>query len=195
MASVPNLTHELFEKMTRGSFHARFLAFMKACHLSEVRVNYSGGGDSGGVDSITCFGKERKEVLDRLESAIQDIDSISDPIYNKFGSFADGGGYSVDGAIVYKDNKVVLEGTEHHYEYDEKGEEGESRDEDFCEGVFDNTLPDYSGEQDFCFVNLYASEYLRNKLPEEFHNRILTAAALDSDDAAVEYLEKFGGKK
>lgn len=166
---------------------------MEVFELSEVRAEYSGGGDSGGLDQVLCWGKDHNGSIGRIESVLSRYgnkahDQISAPIYGKFGSFADSGGYSVSGAIVYKDNTVMFEGTHHYYECDEDGIETESHDEKFSEefGLI------HDKEEDFYLVNLYANEYLQSKLPEEFHNRMMTAAALNSDQAAVEYLNKFG---
>ena len=191
------LTHQLFEKMTKGQFESRFLAFMEACELSEVHAQYSGGGDSGGLDRVRCYGNDHNGSIQRLESTLSSYgnkahDQISDPIYNKFGSFADGGGYPVDGAIVYKDTMVLLEGTHHYYECDEDGEETENRDEEFSEELWSTDPFVCRDPEDFVLVNLYATEYLQSKLPEEFHNRMITVAALNSDQSAVEYLNKFG---
>lgn len=181
------MNHEIFTKLTTGDFNARLFSFMRQVGLDRIIVNYSGGGDSGGMDSMSFV----PAIDEKIESAIQESleEDLCNPIYSRHGSFADGGGYSVHGHVIWdaKQDKVWLEGVDHHYEYDEDGEESDERDEEWHEPICDE--PDYnSKEKDYFFVCFYAEHVLKSKLPEEFHNRILLEAT-NGDEAAEKYIK------
>lgn len=197
------MTNETFKKLTTGCFYDRLFAFMEECKINNITVAYSGGGDSGSVDSIdVMFSKKSNMSLDEksaLNKAVEDWfeEELSQPIWNKHGSFADGGGYSVNGHVVYnaKDKTVIISGTDHYWSdsYNEETEEYEE-DEGYEEGWDDliyskkEEIGDWEDDtEDYEFVIFYAIHVKKAQLPEEIHNRILLAAT-DGDSNAKRYI-------
>lgn len=192
------MTNETFKKLTTGCFYDRLFAFMDECQINNINVAYSGGGDSGSVDHIDLmFSNKNKMSLDdrsKLNSAVSDAfeEELAQPIWDKHGSFADGGGYSVDGQVIYnaKDKTVIISGTDHYWddwnENDE--EEQEARDETWEDFVYskENDEEVYDDE-DYDFALLYSSHVSKSPLPEEFHNRMLIAAS-DGNQSAKKYI-------
>ena len=191
------MNNELFEKLTNGSFYDRFLNFMKAAGLKQVRVSYSGGGDSGGPDGIEISPNTNRALNSEIVSQFEE--ELSEPIYQRHGSFADGGGYSVDGRVIWDaaNNNVIIEGTDHYYTYEDSDSEDEDAEEtqtdtEWGEVIFSKS-EDYedvaSGDSDYSLLCLYAKWFLKGgKLPEEYHNRVLMAA-VDGEDSAKEYID------
>jgi len=187
------MTNELFDRLTLGSSYQRLFAFCKGLGISRINVEYSGGGDSGGMDSIEVIPKSiDKEVVNFIRNNLEE--ELSNPIYDRHGSFADGGGYSVNGTVVYDiaNNKAWIEGTDHFYEYndseneDEEGEETSS-DEEWDEMLYDHEDEDELGdEREYEFALHYAK--LTNKpFPDAIHNQ-MSAAAITGDENAKEYM-------
>lgn len=187
------MTNELFDRLTLGSSYQRLFAFCKGLGISRINVEYSGGGDSGGMDSIEVIPKSiDKEVVNFIRNNLEE--KLSNPIYDRHGSFADGGGYSVNGTVVYDiaNNKAWIEGTDHFYEYndseneDEEGEETSS-DEAWDEMLYDHEDEDELGdEREYEFALHYAK--LTNKpFPDAIHNQ-MSAAAITGDENAKEYM-------
>ena len=118
------MTNETFKKLTTGCFYDRLFAFMDECQINNINVAYSGGGDSGYVDHIDLmFSNKNKMSLDdrsKLNSDVADAfeEELAQPIWDKHGGFADGGGYSVDGQVIYnaKDKTVIISGTDHYWD-------------------------------------------------------------------------------
>lgn len=188
-----------FTQLTRGGFYDRLFAYMGLTGLDCIRVHYSGGGDSGGVENVEMMPeKVSKKIKIGIEEHCEE--ELATPIYNRHGSFADGGGYSVDGVVVYdaKQKTVTIQGTDHYwsddYEDEEEGEgEGEeARDEEWCEDLYekdDDTT--HLGDSDYLFAYMYAKDFLNKRLPEEFHNQLLIAAT-EKDQHAEDYIKHFG---
>lgn len=196
--------NEIFNELVIGDFHDRLFAFMKICGIKSIDVNYSGGGDSGGVDNIDVNFDEngkissndrtslRNKILDKWE------EELAQPIWNRHGGFADGGGYSVNGVVTYNANNksVSMSGTDHHYSddyYDEEGNEIEDPEEKETATDWEETVlikeeveKKVSGYDFLCF---YANNVLNSPLPEEFHNRVLIAA-VEGDLGAKEYITR-----
>ena len=63
----------LFADLSTGCFEKRFLAYMNAVGLERLTINYSGGGDSGGMDHM-----EFHPAIDsKVESGIQsDLEAL-----------------------------------------------------------------------------------------------------------------------
>lgn len=195
------MNQETFDKICRGEFNDRLFAFMDLVGVECIKVHYSGGGDSGGADNIEYapdkISKSLKEEIDNVCG-----EDLSTPIYNKHGSFADGGGYSVDGVVVYdaKRKIVTISGTDHYYEWesngDEDDEDGEEkcRDEEWYEDVYEQKQHDLYEDEDYTFAAIYAKYVLKKKLPEEFHNRLLLAAT-DNCPTAKDYIKWAANKK
>jgi hypothetical protein len=167
--------------------------------MTRIDVNYSGGGDSGSVESIELVfdekvAKEQQRKLDAFREVFEE--ELAQPIWDKHGSFADGGGYSVDGVVTYKakDKTVYISGTDHYWgDYDSEENENEedleqSRDEEWEDLVAEKTEVD-AGDDSYDFVCFYAKHVIGGRLPEEFHNQILFAAA-DGDPAAKKYIKE-----
>jgi hypothetical protein len=203
--SYMDMNNELFADMTVGCFEERLFAFMKAAGLNTIEIIYSGGGDSGGMEDHnfhpSILGRNvESQIVEELE------ESLTSPIYSRHGSFADGGGYSVNGMVSYNavDRTVVISGTDHYYEYsdDEDGDIENERDEDWEETVYESeprlALPKVAiyarrisgSDEDFYFPYLYSKVISKSKLPEEFHNRMLTAAATLEDEYAERYVKE-----
>lgn len=195
------MNNEIYNDLVVGDFHDRLFAFMKICGIKSINVNYSGGGDSGGVDYIDVYFDDNSKISlnDRTALNKQIVDKweeeLAQPIWDRHGGFADGGGYSVDGIVTYGANPkcVTIRGTDHHYGddyYDEDGNESEESKEssiDWEENVLikEEVEKDISGYDFLCF---YATNVLKTPLPEEFHNRVLIAA-VDGDEGAKEYIQ------
>lgn len=204
------MDNKLFDCMTTGSFYRRFFAFCRGVGVSRVIVQYSGGGDSGGVDNIeVTLGKgswtdeQKKSINNFFRENLEE--ELGNPIYDRHGSFADGGGYNVDGSVIYnaETNTAWIEGTDHNYEYSES-EDGEEEEETCSDESWDEMLydaetsvdeEDQIGENDertYDFIVAYAK--LKNQaLPEVYHNH-LAAAAIAGDDEAKEYMAWLGKK-
>lgn len=188
-----------FDSLVRGNFYDRLFSYMNLVGLDSIRVNYSGGGDSGGVDNMEFIGKGNKKAKkteylnNSVTESIREIceDELAQPIYDRHGGFADGGGYSVSGVVIFDANEktVKISGTDHYYEWSEEDEdETDKRDNDFDDDIYQQTKRNMSGDEDYLFAYLYAKDVLKNKLPEEFHNKMLIAAT-DDDIYAVEYVK------
>ena len=205
---------EICSKLSQGSFESRFLYFMRMCGIDKVDVEYSGGGDSGCIDNVVVHSETLEESVlneltkDLLKNADDDLGSY---IWNRHGSFADGGGYYVSGKVVYAlglDNEshdqIYMEGTDYETEYgdwDEEKEEYEYEEENETEW------------HEPCWMREEGSTYEANnfswgkapkatnlsllikyaklkykEVPEEIHNVILTAATM-GDEAAKDYIK------
>lgn len=186
---------KLFNDLSTGSFEQRLFSYMDAVGLSRIELEYSGGGDSGGVDHMT-FVPAVASVENSFSEQLEE--ELSSPIYNRHGGFADGGGYHVNGVVLYdaKNKLINISGTDHHttYSYNEQDDdydEGETSEEEWEEILF--TKKDFDKKRfgkDLIFVYLYARDFLKSKLPEEFHNRMLTEAATNNDEDAVNYVKE-----
>ena len=210
------MTNETFKKLTTGCFYDRLFAFMDECQINNINVAYSGGGDSGSVDHIDLmFSNKNKMSLDdrsKLNSDVADAfeEELAQPIWDKHGGFADGGGYSVDGQVIYnaKDKTVIISGTDHYWDSwneneNENEEEQEARDETWEDFVYSKVLEDNKVlerllddeevydeaecDEDYDFASLYSSHVSKSPLPEEFHNRMLIAAS-DGNQSAKKYI-------
>lgn len=182
---------KIFSELSVGNERLRILRFMDVLGLDTIRVNYSGGGDSGSVDDIEflpdglCSRNLYQFITTRFE------ETLSQPVWDMHGSFADGGGYSVSGTVIWdaKQKEVSIQGTHHYYEYGEDGEETDSNDEDFGETCFDFDDEDpVDGEPSYDILCAYAKFVLKDKFPGEYHNRML-AAAMEKDQGAIEYVK------
>lgn len=197
---------KLFDSLTAGDFYTRFFAFCRSFGVERVNVEYSGGGDSGGTDNVEIvFNKDvkknlTKELKDSIKSYIREDleEELSNPIYSRHGSFADGGGYSVNGTVVYDatNNRAWIEGTDHYYEYNEDGdEETDSNDKEWDEMLFEGEEDSvkYDNERDYTFAFAYC-KIKKEQLPAVEHNK-MSAAAIAGDECAKEYMAWCGEKK
>lgn len=191
--SYMDMNNELFTNMTVGCFEERLFAFMRAAGLKNIEIIYSGGGDSGGMEDhnfhpATLGRNVESQIVEELE------EELTAPIYNRHGSFADGGGYSVNGVVSYnaEDKTVVISGTDHYYEYSdsEDGDIENERDEDWEELIYHSENKHRCSDEDFYFPYLYSKVISKGKLPEEFHNRMLAAAATKDDEYAKRYVKE-----
>lgn len=188
------MTNELFDRMTLGDWYPRLFAFCKSVGVSRINVEYSGGGDSGGVDHVeVVFNNASNEKKQAITSLIREEleEELANPIYNRHGSFADGGGYSVSGRVIYDaaGNRAWIEGTDHYYEYHETEdgeEEEETNDEDFDEILWSEDEV-VTAERDFSLMRVYL-KLNKEPLPTFIHNSI-TAAAIAGDEGAKECVE------
>lgn len=183
-------------EMTKGTFENRFFNFMKTVGIKKVKVHYSGGGDDGGVDSIEFVyaedcnlnEKEKNIIYNRTSEKFEE--ELGSPVYSRHGSFADGGGFHVNGTVIWDSTSktVSIEGTEHYYEYDDDGEEINSSDVDWEDVIYNeqDEDPRIISYDVLCF---YASNFLKEDLSEEINNRILMAAA-NGDEDAKEFLNR-----
>lgn len=183
----------VFADLSVESNHLRILNLMNHLGFDTIHVNYSGGGDSGSVDMIDFFpepkSKEKRAAAKFVSERFED--TLSQPIWDMHGSFADGGGYSVNGTVVWdaKAKTVDINGTHHYYECDEEGEETDCEDEDFSEAVFEYDSEDPTEKEDsYDCLFAYAQFVLKDKFPGEYHNRML-AAAMQKEPHAVEYVK------
>lgn len=192
------MNNELFKKLTVGRFYDRFLNLMEATGLKQVRIEYSGGGDSGGPDGMDFSPYTNKKLCEEIRSKLEE--ELSEPIYQRHGSFADGGGYSVNGQVIWDsvEKSVRMEGTDHHYSYDDCDEEDEDcepeeTDSDWEEVIYTKEDEVAVGDEDYSLLVLYAKHFMNGKLPEEIHNRLLIAA-VDGNESAQEYINDLKAK-
>jgi hypothetical protein len=183
---------KLFDSLTAGDFYTRFFAFCRSFGVERVNVEYSGGGDSGGPDGIGIHPENQSKIAKYIREELEE--ELSNPIYNRHGSFADGGGYSVNGNVVYDvtNNQAWIEGTDHNYSYDDEGEETDSSDEEWEETLFsaeDSVIYD----RDYTFAFAYC-KIKNEKLPTVEHNK-MAAAAIVGDETAKEYMAWLENKK
>lgn len=186
---------KLFDSLTRGCFEERFFAYMKAVGLNLVTVVYSGGGDSGGMDYVEFDPAVNDKIKDGIKNDLEE--QLCNPIYSRHGSFADGGGYYVNGQVVYDSNThtVNISGTDHITTYtyaegleDEEADE-ETREEDWEECVYSKPSKGFSDKSIDClFAYLYARDFLDNKLPEDLHNKMIAEASINEDEHAIKYM-------
>lgn len=189
------MDNKLFTDLTTGNFMQRLFAYMNAVGLQRITIEYSGGGDSGGMDNMSFHPAVRDDVTEGIKSSLEE--ELCTPIYDRHGSFADGGGYYVNGEVTYnsKSKTVHISGTDHNTEYSNYDEETgdcdeETSDDDFEECVYNHRDASVSNEVDYLFAYLYARDFLGGKLPEEFHNKLLVEASLDRDEHAVDYVKE-----
>ena len=188
----------LFKKLSISDERLRILNFLKAVGFDSVHVNYSGGGDSGSVDSFNFFptpsNENTREVAQFVENMFEEV--LSQPIWDKHGSFADGGGFSVSGSVIWnvEEKSVVIQGTDCTLECDEEGEETESNYEDWVDDLYlyeegeEEEVLSLNGEQRYDCLLGYAMCFMKDKFPGEFHNRMV-AAAMVGDSDAVRYVK------
>lgn len=182
---------KVFSDLSVGDERVRIFRLMEVLGLDTIRVNYTGGGDSGSIEEIEFHPEvaSNRKIYEFIRDRFEE--TLSDPVWNMHGSFADGGGYSVDGVVVWdaKGKDVSIRGTHHYYECDEDGEETENHDEDFEEACFnwEEGDPDRD-EPSYEMLYVYAKFILKDRFPGEYHNRMV-AAAMASDVGAVEYVK------
>lgn len=184
----PRNIMEDFAKITHYNHYQRTLNLIKMFGFDSVRVNYSGGGDSGSVDSIiwnpnknaTKNLDELSQLENNLEAEIEE--TISQPIWDHHGSFADGGGYSVDGCAVWDavSGTVSIEGCDHWYDYDpETDETVDESDNEWTEDLYEY-VPEEDlsnsqiSEDSFEYVTFYCESFLNEPLPTDLHNLMLS---------------------
>lgn len=205
---------EVCAKLSSGSFESRFLYFMRLSGIEKVEVEYSGGGDSGAIENVVIHSKTMNED-DRttLESDFLNDrydNELGHYIWEKHGSFADGGGYYVSGRVTYSvgetelEDSIELSGTDYTTEYEDYNEETEEYEteheesedwEEHCwsreEGeVYTGMGSMWGGNKrnnDLSLLIRYATAKY-NEVPEEIHNVILTAATM-GDEAAKDYIK------
>lgn len=192
------MDNKLFTDLTTGSFIQRLFAYMNAVGLQTIHVEYSGGGDSGGVDHVSFHPAIKDHIVEGIRTSFEE--DLAAPIYDRHGSFADGGGYYVNGEVIYNaaQRTVYISGTDHNTEYsnydEETGEsDEETSEEEWEECVYSETprkkIQGSDEEADCAFAYLYARDFLGGKLPEEFHNKMLIEASLDKDEHATNYVK------
>lgn len=191
------MNDELFDNLTKGHFYKRLFAFMKEVGLQKIDVNYSGGGDSGGMDNMDFYPAVNRKIEDAITEELEE--DLCNPIYNRHGGFADGGGYYVNGTVSYRadKNEVWISGTDHitEYNYDADSEneddyEEESRDEDWEECLYNSDRFESKEEVDFQFIYYYSKYVIGGKLPEVYHNRLLAEASTTEDEYAIRYVKE-----
>ena len=197
-----------FDKLTVGDEYQTFFSLIESLGYKRVHVNYSGGGDSGGTDTIDFLPvpkdndknkNEKYDIQRRISEHFEEF--LSNPIYSRHGSFADGGGYSVDGIVVWDipSKEVTIEGTEHNWGQNDSEEDDEDAEETCEDTGFEEPVysfedgtglhPRGSTDQSRSFEVLcfYVRNILKKKLPEVLHNRVL-AAIIEGDESAKDYV-------
>ena len=182
-------TNDIFKILTTGDKYRRFFSLMEVMGFNTLTVNYSGGGDSGGPDGYTFHPDAKPGTAKKIEERFEEF--LCEPIWNRHGSFADGGGFSVDGSVIWdaKEKNVSISGCDHYYEYDEDGEDAGQNDEEWGDTVaeLDEDYDD-SNEEGFECAAFYYTCILEKKMPVEHHNRMI-AAAITGDVDAIKYVK------
>ena len=204
--------------LATGCYEKRLFAFMRATGIGTITLEYSGGGDSGCVDSRTVCNAEGKCIAS--PKWIHKEEELEKPIWDKHGSFADGGGFRVSGAVEWNaiNGTVEMSGTEYTDVYPEVDSEDEEAQElaydseheqetlEWCDVLYDsgwlrgsamfNRLREgkvssiISEEQGFDvhFLLLYAK--CVQPLPKEMHLRVVAEAICNPKSVElIEYMK------
>ena len=204
--------------LATGCYEKRLFAFMRATGIGTITLEYSGGGDSGCVDSRTVCNAEGKCIAS--PKWIHKEEELEKPIWDKHGSFADGGGFRVSGAVEWNaiNGTVEMSGTEYTDVYPEVDSEDEEAQElaydseheqetlEWCDELYDsgwlrgsamfNRLREgkvssiISEEQGFDvhFLLLYAK--CVQPLPKEMHLRVVAEAICNPKSVElIEYMK------
>ena len=187
------MNKDLFDKLTLGNKYSCVLGLIESIGIDRIEIEYSGGGDSGGTDGYEAFPaktKELKDFYDKFE------DYLIDPMWDKHGSFADDGTYSVNGFIVWdaKNKSVYIEGTDTNYSYDSSGEEEEVNEQAWHDSIFEEDVNKPNKDRSFSILVHYVENISKNKLPPDQHNFVLLAA-IAGDEDAKEYIRWCENKK
>ena len=203
--------------LATGCYEKRLFAFMRATGIGTITLEYSGGGDSGCIDSRTVCNAEGKCIAS--PEWIHKEEHLEKPIWDKHGSFADGGGFFVSGAVEWNaiNGTVEMSGTEYTDVYPEVDSEDEEAQElaydseheqetlEWCDVLYDsgwlrgsamfNRLREgkvssiISEEQGFDvhFLLLYAK--CVQPLPKEMHLRVVAEAICNPKSVElIEYM-------
>ena len=185
--------------LATGCYEKRLFAFMRATGIGTITLEYSGGGDSGCIDSRTVCNAEGKCIAS--PEWIHKEEHLEKPIWDKHGSFADGGGFFVSGAVEWNaiNGTVEMSGTEYTDVYPEVDSEDEEAQElaydseheqetlEWCDELYDSE--DSSEEQGFDvhFLLLYAK--CVQPLPKEMHLRVVAEAICNPKSVElIEYM-------
>ena len=204
--------------LATGCYEKRLFAFMRATGIGTITLEYSGGGDSGCIDSRTVCNAEGKCIAS--PEWIHKEEHLEKPIWDKHGSFADGGGFFVSGAVEWNaiNGTVEMSGTEYTDVYPEVDSEDEEAQElaydseheqktlEWCDVLYDsgwlrgsamfNRLREgkvssiISEEQGFDvhFLLLYAK--CVQPLPKEMHLRVVAEAICNPKSVElIEYMK------
>lgn len=146
----------LYNQLSYGCYERRLFAYMAASGIGKITVSYSGGGDSGCVDEIWVYDGDGKMIDGCNPAWIDSEENLCEPIWDKHGSFADGGGFFVSGAVEWNaiNGTVEMSGTEYTDVYPEV----DSEDEEAQELAYDSEHEQETLE--WCDV-LYDSGWLR----------------------------------
>ena len=198
--------------LATGCYEKRLFAFMRATGIGMITLKYSGGGDSGCVDSRTVCNAEGKCIA--IPEWIYEEEDLEKPIWDKHGSFADGGGFFVSGAVEWNaiNGTVEMSGTEYTDVYPEVDSEDEEAQElaydseheqetlEWCDELYDSedrwgegkVSSIISEEQGFDvhFLLLYAK--CVQPLPKEMHLRVVAEAICKPKSVElIEYMKRF----
>lgn len=183
----------IWNNLSVGNEKIRIFNLMKVLGFNSIHVNYSGGGDSGGPDGCDFYPEPSSDETRAASNFIWNTfeETLSNPIYDIHGSFADGGGYSVNGTVIWDadEKSVNIKGTHHYYDYDDEGETTEENDEDWAETVYEYDEEDErEGSPAYDCLFAYAKFVLVGKFPGEYHNRMV-ASAMEGDADAIKYVK------
>jgi hypothetical protein len=91
---------------------------LKKLGVAQAVIAFSGGGDSGGCESITLLNAEGKDVAHELEEDEGLGEALCKPIYDRYYSFA--GEFYVDGRLTWtvEGSKVEITGNESVTDYE-----------------------------------------------------------------------------
>ena len=196
--------------LATGCYEKRLFAFMRATGIGTITLEYSGGGDSGCIDSRTVCNAEGKCIAS--PEWIHKEEHLEKPIWDKHGSFADGGGFFVSGAVEWNaiNGTVEMSGTDYNDVYPEVDSEDEEAQElaydseheqeasEWCDELYDSedrfregkVSSIISEEQGFDvhFLLLYAK--CVQPLPKEMHLRVVAEAICNPKSVElIEYMK------
>lgn len=106
----------------RDSQRRSVFARLKDKGVALVEVEFSGGHDEGGVDSIVLYDAEGAEI-ERLDEDDELGEALSEPIYDKYSTFA--GEFSVTGVVTWNvvDETAAISGDESNESWENFEEE------------------------------------------------------------------------
>ena len=185
----------LYNQLSYGCYERRLFAYMAASGIGKITVSYSGGGDSGCVDEIWVYDGDGKMIDGCNPEWIDSEENLSEPIWDKHGSFADGGGYFVSGSVKWDaiNRTVELSGVD-YTDVDDGEDSDEDGDREQIEESWSDMLYENDEECSDSERNVFDCHFLLlhckgKPMPKALHTRLLAEAIADPKNVElVEYM-------
>lgn len=180
------MNNELYENLTVGNRYKCFLNLLDAFNISKIRVSFSGGGDSGGIDDVEFSYNDDKcnlTVEDHIKNEFYNF--LEEPVYDNYGGFA--GEYNVNGDLIYdvRNHTVFMTCNEYSYEYDDEGNEIDENGFEQTSVIYDESK-NYADEHMYDFLSSYVI-LTKDQLNDTIKNKILLES-ISGNDSAREFI-------